>query len=275
MPALTDLDKRLKLDKKWLKQYEENFRHTQEIRERIPLIHVRNNFFDLLLTPPYQIPVTNESSNDETHNMTRNAELELDLPPSIYFYAGRAYRPVFAAIAVVFTYEVESNHTGTVTPFDTGDLAAGRIKSNLPNNKDSRREFVQASCIELQKWRGEFAKFWAAYFENPSDYWGAGRPWKIDPEEIFLEKNNNKWPSWTFEVRFSEPISLKSIQTSPTPVLIIKWCFTGGRRSKLREYANKSSPFDLLPSWFIERQLPAYVDPCDKLEKWIQGEIGL
>ena len=113
---------------------------------KMPLVHVESNVCDLVMNPPHEIPT---SATDGKSNTKRTEEL-LGLPPSAYFYAGRAC-PDFGNRAFAFAAECEAGHTGAASPFDTGGLMSQRSHLKLrlnPNDGEAERvTFGKASTI--------------------------------------------------------------------------------------------------------------------------------
>lgn len=234
MPALTDLDSRMESNPDWLETYLKNLPEGESIAKKVCLVHVsgnpaRKSFYRLVSTPPHEIPTSEVP--DYCSDDTRECEDKGGLPRSVYFYAGRAHER-FGEIALALEPEFEDGHTGSVTPFDTGGLLSrnGSIATNLPDRKDATlRAFVKASEIEFDKWRTQFARYLAAYFSPISDYW-TGKPFKIDPEELFLL--NTDWRAWVFEVRFHEAHTIQSTSF---------WCASKGQTALLRREAKSDS----------------------------------
>jgi hypothetical protein len=275
MPALENLMNRIKLDENWLQQFNLNLKKAKKDFKKIRLIHVyhdRNHNFSiesLLNASSFQISIPDKS----IPSSTRIAEEKLELKPSIYFYAGRVF-PDVGDFVIALKQSYESKHSGEATPFDTGGFFWEHIKSNLLNYPE-KLEFVKKSTYRLKEWRNSFKMFWAAYFKELSDYWN-DRPWKDDPEEIFLEKNNNEWRAWTFEIRLHDPVNIFSE--------VEKWCISDGDFNYLREQSESSSEELSLEFKKLMKRLLKFdyniredmdQDPNRKMEKWVKSEVGI
>jgi hypothetical protein len=272
MPALTDIDNRLNSDPPWRMTYDLNFPMAQTISSRIPLIHVCGHFvsFETLISiPPHELPLSDSGSgycSKETHK----AEKGLGLPPSLYFYAGKAH-PSFGSLALAFDPTCESNHSGSVTPFDTGGLYAKLIKWNLPDYAiPTLAKFMKGSIIDLKQWREEFAVYLAAYFEPVANYWQR-RPIRMDPEELF--QIANEWRAWVFEVRFHEAQRILDA---------VAWCASPEQVTILFDEIEAMPPLGSTSSALakfltnVESLAPAGTPHyCEEIEQWAMRRVGL
>ena len=228
MPALTKIEERIATDAAWKKADMGNRAATTKTAERIPLVHVTTaeGFFTIVGVVPQEL-MPSDSASGRTSPRTLAAENMLGFGRCLYLYAGRA-SPEFGDVSFAFEPGCESGHKGAATPFDSGGLAAGHIKSKLPNSAAPvLKKFVEDSSTDLNHWRNAFSQFLAAYFTDVTAYWTA-RPCRHDPEGIF-ENPENGWRAWTFEIRFHEGHSICKRMT---------WSFTErghGRSSRCRE----------------------------------------
>jgi len=232
MPALTDLDDRMKDDPEWRATYDQQLPGAKLVAKRVCLVHVsgkqtRKPFEELISTPPHEIPTS--EAPDYCSDETRDCEDVFGLCRSVYFYTGRAHER-FGKIALALEPKFENGHTGSASPFDSGGVFNGSIASNLSDRSDTTlRVFAKASEIGFDQWRKEFARFLAAYFSPISDYW-TGKPFKIDPEDLFT---NTDWRAWVFEVRFCEGHAIR---------LTSFWCASKGLTALLKRKAKSDSP---------------------------------
>ena len=236
---------------------------------KIPLVHVESNVCDLVMNPPHEIPT---SATDGKSNTKRTEEL-LGLPPSAYFYAGRAC-PDFGNTAFAFAAECEVGHTGSASPFDTGGLMSQRSHLKLrlnPNDGEAERvTFGKASTIPLDRWRETFGTFLTAHFDSDSDYWHK-TPNGHNAEGRF--ELNTDWRAWTFEIRFSEGQSIHGRAA---------WCAHEDVMRKLQKFADEAPPTipgdapSALEQFFAG---PLALEPAGtdqfhlRLEHWVREQV--
>ena len=198
MPVLTDLEIRIQTAPFSEVDYRRRLSRSEDIAKATPLIHVDGRFEAILATPPHELP-TAQSPN------TKRAEDALGYERSVYFFAGRAC-PRFGSVAIAFDPSSELDHSGSVTPFDSGGLIHPKklISVNLIPDDDlaSRIRYGKESRLPLTEWREAFAQILAAYFDTDLSYWN-GRPSRLDPEELYA--TDNTYRAWSFEIRFYEP----------------------------------------------------------------------
>jgi hypothetical protein len=208
MAVFTNLDDRVTRELFYQVAYDRKLPLCRAVAQRIALVHVTGRekpFERTVESPPYEIP-TSEDPGYCT-DVTRQAEALLGLPPSVYFYPGRAH-PAFGPVALAFAAGCEDAHTGSATPFDTGGLVHPHRYIKVRLDPDGEAELVaygESSEIPLNQWRDVFARVLAAYFASEIDYW-TGRPLPLDPEGLY--ELNDDWRAWTFEVRFHEGQSI-------------------------------------------------------------------
>lgn len=242
------------------------------VADKIPLVHVDRTVISLIENPPHEIPTSAIGSNSGN---TRRAEGLLGLPPSAYFYAGRAH-PKFGSTAIAFAAECEDAHTGSASPFDTGGLLSNppHLKLRLnPNDGEAERvAFGTASTLRLEHWRATFGTFLAAYFDADVDYWQK-KPSRIDPESLF--ELNNDWRAWTFEIRFAEGQSINERAA---------WCADESVMSQLRRLDDQQPatiPGDPPSGLDLFFAGPPALEPsgtpqfCEQLEQWVQEQIAV
>jgi hypothetical protein len=191
----------------------------------------------------------------------------------VYFYAGRACDD-FGNVAIAYNPSVEADHTISVTPFDTGGLIHEKrlIKCSLNSATDEAAliEFAKASEVAADAWRDEFARFLAAYFRNPWQYWDAAPDYQ-DPEQLFTM--NRDWRAWTFEIRFGEshPVTNGQLAWCASPDMIellrgldntLPISQPGEPESALRQFMNQS-PINADGS----------NDIVEELETWIKNHL--
>lgn len=216
MPALDELSNRLAADATWRTEYDSLLPTCTRLANLLPLVHVAGvgrdglgSTFESLFEA--DLPSLPTSADPVAYSeATRQAEDVLGMPRAAYFYAGRAH-PEFGSMAIAVILARDPATTGAATPFDTGGIyhrgPSGHrfIKTCLDDTDDSVRSFCLRSTVDLNEWQDALARFLAAYFRAPKDYWDS-RPHRVDPEEIYLL--NDDWRAWTFEVRLWKPVTL-------------------------------------------------------------------
>jgi hypothetical protein len=281
MPVLTDLDERLQQAPFDTNAFQSRLPLARSVAERIHLVHVTGAlthteewrvFISIVAEPPHEIPTSDhaEYCSDET----RRSEDLLGFPRSVYFYAGRAH-PAFGNIALVFDADCQQGRSGSATPFDTGGFVwrpTPHIKVRLePSDEMTHRVgYCRDSELTLDQWRGAFARFLAAYFDEVEEYW-TGRPTRPDPEGLY--QLNDDWRCWTFEVRFAEP----------QPVYDrVAWCADESVMHELFRLHNgePNTPGALRPVNRFLHDTPAIEANgtpfyCKAVENWVQEQLGI
>jgi len=242
---------------------------SRETAYKVALVHVDRRLVELVDIPPHEIPV---SSDQNRSSNTRRVERMLGLPASAYFYAGRA-SPQFGSTAFAFGPECENAHTGSASPFDTGGLLSNPPHLNLrlspTDGEEERVGFGQVSLLPLTEWRETFGTFLAAYFDKDVDFWRKN-PNRSDPEKLF--ELNSDWRAWTFEIRFSEGLSITQRAA---------WCADEAVMSQLRRIDDQQpagipgepSALDLFfagPPALEPQGTPFF---CNRIERWVQEQI--
>jgi len=263
MPLLTDIDE-TKLSAR--------LPASVAVAKMIQLVHVESNVCDLVMHSPHEIPTCAIGGKSDS---TKRAEQLLGLPPSVYFYAGRAC-PDFGGSVFAFAAECEATHTGSATPFDTGGLMSTppHLKLRLtPNDGEVERvAFGKATLLPLDSWRETFATFLAAYFDSDQDYWHK-KPNRHDPEGLI--ELNNDWRAWTFEIRFNEGQSIHERAA---------WCADESVMSELRRLADEEpsaipgdppSPLDKFFAGPPALESSGTEKFCTRLEQWVQEQAAI
>jgi hypothetical protein len=261
MGVWDDLDARVSATLDWKTIYDNNLLLASRIASRVPVVHVIARTMTpedcwTLVTDDGSLSLANPNPN------TITAERELLLPRSVYFYAGRAY-PGVGGIALAFDPSVDLLHTGSITPFDTGGLVCGKVKSLKWMSDVERIEYGRRSIQPLEDWRARFAVFLAAYF-NPLGSYVSNflRPCRNDPDGIF-EHVENTWRSWTLEVRYYEGQPLGRVD---------HWCASEAHMAALDDAISASPARSALLADFARRSVaPAGDDDYgDRIETWIK-----
>lgn len=273
MAVFTDLDHRVTNPPFDSATYDRQLPVCRKVAQRIALVHVTGRGKPVEMTvesPPHEIPTS--ADPQYCTDITRRAEVLLGLPPSAYFYAGRAH-PDFGSVALAFAAGCEAAHTGSATPFDTGGLMHPRrfikVRLNPTDGEAERVAYGRSSQVPLDQWRDVFARILAAHFASETDYW-RGRPLPYDPEGLY--ELNGDWRAWTFEVRFSEGQSIHDRAA---------WCADKQSMNELRrrhEAQGKTPPGD--PPTSLDRFLqgPPALEPkgtpdfCERLEQWVRDQ---
>jgi hypothetical protein len=178
-------------------------------------------------------------------------------------------------VALAFAADCEADHTGSVTPFDTGGLVHPdpgkqiRLRLFPADGEAERVEYGRSSEIPLEQWRDVFARALAAYFGSELDYWTAS-PRPYDPEGLY--ELNTDWRAWTFEVRFHEGQSLSNRAA---------WCADEPTMELLRRSLDSQGatpPGDPLTPLETFLRGPVAVEPagtprfCVRIEQWVREE---
>jgi len=267
MPVLTDLKTRIQTAPFSEADYRKRLPRSEEVAKATPLVHVDGRFEAILATAPHELP-TAESTN------TKNAEVALGYPPSVYFFAGRAC-PRFGNVAIAFAPSCEAIHSGSVTPFDSGGMVHPNkyieVKLQPDAELPSRVQYGKASTILLTEWRAAFAEILAAYFDSDLSYWN-GRPTRLDPEELYGP--DNSYQAWSFEVRFYEPHGIRDL---------VAWNADESLMNRIRRMQDEQPvtiPGDAptgLDHLFSVPPLDPAGSPtfCATMERWVISEVRL
>lgn len=200
MPALSNIVERVRSSEDWRSAYRANRVGAKVMADKLPLVHT-TSAVDPLLQEPHELCPSHSSPK------TLESEQTLGLDRSLYFFVGRILPGPAGGSCFAFDPSRELHHQGAATPFDTGGIAQGHIRSILPDSQSvTLQTFVQGSSFTLQRWRKRLAVYLAAYFGTPQGYLENQPPLRCDPEQIF--RLNVDCRSWTWEVRFLEPHSI-------------------------------------------------------------------
>jgi hypothetical protein len=239
----------------------------EQVAAKVPLVHVtsgrvgRPMLWDIA---DGTIP-TSEAEHGYCGATTRETEAKMDLPPSVYFYAGRA-NPRYGEAALAFDPQVELDVERTATPFDSGGVARedGRgFTLTLPEGV-SRAEFARA-CVVGVAWRSEFANWLAAYFPSGLEGYWDRPPERSDPEGLYTAEN--EWPAWTWEVQFNR---------GPETMSATAWAATDSHLREIRNaLENRRDTPDLVDRLrqFLDRLLTPNGDELhtEVLERWTRA----
>jgi hypothetical protein len=194
-----------------------------QIGERVPLVRVDGDRITLeKLIKEYKgiIPTSDKCS---AGRYTQLIEKELGLPPSVYFYFGRACDE-YGNYAIALRVEAVKDLLQSWTPFDTGAMYKF---FNAQNNVEGARRCLKNELQRDTSYRQRFAKFLTECFNGPRDYWRDDwekkkeRPTCPGPEGLYhLDPPKDKHPKWTlwiWEIRIEQEVDLKGI--------VIAWSF--------------------------------------------------
>lgn len=243
---------------------------------RVPL--VSTIWYDQLLEAGGRLPVP----PPDDPASSRPVEQRCGLPPSRYYYAGRAH-PRFGDCAFAFLPAIEEEHTGSANPFDTGGVFYGKSYPTAGivdrEAREARaQELIRATLVPLERWRQELASFLAAHFEAPTDYLGGVAPnpdaeW--GPAELPAHHPKDlgapgvEWRSWTWEIRLHEE--------HPVDRHLGAWSCTAAAEAAILNDATigVATPLEA-GDWRTRLPLPVASGPdfCSGLEAWVRAEVS-
>lgn len=193
---------------------------------------------------------------------TATAEQACGIPPSRYFYAGRAF-PERGEVALGYAAPAERAHTGGVVPFDTGGLYAGHLAPCNREMAEDERATIATRLINdaqrpLTKWRAGFQEFVESVFDGRFEaYFSDSLPekraecWGTADLPIWAPANQGNWRSWAWEVRFH--------QAHDVAASLAYWTCTEGARTDLQMRAIED---DAPPSVIkLVQTEPSFVGP--------------
>ena len=200
---------------------------------------------------------------------TREVEVQCGLPPSRYFYAGRADRQ-YGDIALAYRPSLETGHTGSANPFDSGDVYHQEIN---PVRFDLERaiRLIRETLVSLSEWRREFVEFLRAYFPRLQAYFSGtpARDGDWGPPDLPARHPNDHWRTWTWEVRLYEehPVSqhLQAWAVTEHGYQTLTMARISGALPPL---GGVDHPLDEL----LRRRPLLDIDPCGRLEREVQNE---
>ncbi len=208
MDSMKNLSEQMEEEPEIKTRYDSQIELAIRVANAMPIIHaVKAKYFPTLKqlqNMRCELPVSNE---DWSNKDTIDAENCCHLGRNLYFYAGRSHMR-FGDASFAFDASREDEHTGSATPFDTGE--AYRRLCKIRHSYEAAA-YVHWEQIDLEQWRNEFAKYLAAYFSPISNYWTIG-PCKRRRKlfEVPEGDANDNWQLWAFEVRFKEGENLLS-----------------------------------------------------------------
>lgn len=241
----------------------------------VPLVTVIP--YDTLRLTGGRLPLTPPDKKN-----TREAEDAFGLPPSRYFYAGRAH-PDFGDCAFIYSPAIESGRTGSVSPFDTGGVYWRYIHPFCEGDEADRLRRAQvcfhATRLDLIVWRSGFDAFLAAAFVAPSGYFSSAPAPRVrwGPEDLPAWDARNhgaparEWRAWTWEVRLYQEHAVQGHLEG--------WGCLPGIQKRLDEDLTSGavSPFDSASEWLERLQA---MDPivgssfCDDINASVRGRYA-
>ncbi|WP_285464932.1 hypothetical protein [Agromyces sp. NBRC 114283] len=174
--------------------------------------------------------LTGQFDRIETRPKTKEAEERLGLERSAYFYVDRAH-PDYGDMIVANDGPVEVA-TWCVSPFDTGGLAHGWIRTRVELDEEQRRRLLGQWTWDDLSYERQLNEWISGAFRAPDDYVEAGRPGYHLVEEVDLPACDSQ--SWTFEGR----IPVDGLRTNP--VAPVRAYVTPGKRQHYLEWVRAS-----------------------------------
>lgn len=130
---------------------------------------------------------------------TKTAEETLGLKRSVYYYVGRCH-PDYGELVVAHTERASAEPTDIeVTPFDTGGLALGHVRTLYPMGMDERRTLVRECTYYWDGYRPPMTSWLQSAFETPIEY-VLGTPPK-EPAVAAVVVDGDQDRTWTWEGR--------------------------------------------------------------------------
>ena len=124
-----------------------------------------------------------------------------------YFYVLRAEEN-FGLIVLVLSEVEEADWPASAkgaTPFDSGGLWSGKIRTRLRLNRAGRRRFFQNCDVPLVDWRAAFEQYIGTHYGTVSDYLNGSAPGignkPTDLGVTIIRGQPNTAQAWTWEVR--------------------------------------------------------------------------
>nr|VFK29867.1 MAG: hypothetical protein BECKMB1821G_GA0114241_10553 [Candidatus Kentron sp. MB]VFK33897.1 MAG: hypothetical protein BECKMB1821I_GA0114274_10563 [Candidatus Kentron sp. MB]VFK76501.1 MAG: hypothetical protein BECKMB1821H_GA0114242_10603 [Candidatus Kentron sp. MB] len=248
----------------------------EKIANNIPLVTVISAkwFFSKELFPqdkplpidPPGLGITWPGKSDATRVIEEECELDIPDEPQRYFFAGRADQNFgrlggsgeFRGLVFAYNPSIEGSHTGSATPFDTGDLWNRVIAPKLVHESDVKK-LIRKTTVPLEQWRKSFKGFLKAFFPNPRDYYD-GRPradadWEGPNNLPARDEKNAHFHAWTWEVRLHEE--------HPLLEGLLLWAAPRETHTELESYGSQpdlSSYWGDGPSWVERLQEAKHID---------------
>ncbi len=124
-----------------------------------------------------------------------------------YFYVLRAEESFSLVVLVLSEVEEANWPVGAkgATPFDSGGLWSGKIKTHPELDEIGRRTFFQDHDVPLVDWRLAFEEYVRTHYGTVSDYLKGNAPGPgNEPQDLgvtIIKGNPNNKRAWTWEVR--------------------------------------------------------------------------
>lgn len=187
-----------------------------------------------------------------------DAQQTLGLPPSDYWFIGRARR-FFGPDAVMLWRPVFGHPNlpdGGVCPFDTGLLTNVDVPYTLAPGTDPRTVFENHQK-PLARWRDALLQHLSrAYGNNHGDYVRGSRPQVLVDEIVAAAKPSLDDARWTWEGRIAKTDSDRSV--IPSRLFLRKWW-----RPQLDEWlVDPASRLDAADAATVSEWLAARLDLC-------------
>ena len=202
---------------------------------------------------------------------TRAVEDRCGLPPSRYFYAGKAYWG-YGDVALSYLPAIERKHSGSSNPFDTGE-AYRQTFAPVKSDRARAIRLIRETLFSLSEWRKEFAGFLRAYFPRLRDYFSGtpSREGDWGHQDLPARYPNTDWRAWTWEVRLHEehPLSqhLHLWATSEQNYLALTNSQITLEQPPLGAVAGH--PLEAL----LQHHCLIDIDPCGRLTRELQNEL--
>jgi len=161
------------------------------------------------------------------------------------------------------------------TPFDSGGMWIGRIVTDPPLDRRSRRRsHFEAHDLPLVAWRSEFETYIGTRYSTVADYVRGSAPASTHPHfgHAIVMGNPNKPPAWTWEVRVPHQLAPRHLElravclSEQNRKRYLRWLWnhsplpTSERReidSQIQDYAIVTSPgvseADMATEWLVQK----------------------
>jgi hypothetical protein len=144
--------------------------------------------------------LTNQHERIEPEGSTRDAERILRIGGNSYYYVN-ALDEAFGNIHICYERNDNSDCSAVmVTPFDTGGMALGKIKTDPILTKGERRDLVEKHSHDIDAYVAPFAEWVDDAFDESAAYVTGERPGWNSVEEI-INTDVNTRRSWMWEGR--------------------------------------------------------------------------
>lgn len=217
-------------------------------------------------------------SGPHSHENTLEAERRGQLPPSLYLFAG--HMRSLASVVFIFVPSrepeqrkpklLESEHKGSVTPFDTGGFLLDKLRLKDGVTVFDRPSYLADHTWPGTEWRERLAIYLVTHFQPPSEYLNP----RCQPADCLIEpvdpQPECRWFAWVCEFRTQEPWSVLDAD---------QWAATEGQRRALEDTANSMSALDVAR---LRRFLRGHLRVDDSEEspsrvarRWVRSELAL